>query len=667
LTIEIEWRDYDVLVVGSGGAGSHAARAAAEAGANVLVISKDPIGCSDTKISEGIATVRQCSTDDDSEDTLSENLRLAGADLPLSKITDAFAADSKDAYDQYRFNGLRPPIDPDRLTPQALPLPMGGHNRRRSVGHANSGIAFGHASCDALIANGGIDYLEDNWLLDLVTTAEQGQHDDKAEVVGAVSYDATRGCLVVVRSPSVIIAAGGLSTLYFPKTDTMRGNTGDSYAVAARAGAELVDMEQVQFLPFCLTSPPSYEGLLCGEPVTASFLGVLRDSEGNVILDGVYLRTRAECSAAIMRAVESGRGSPNGGAWLDMTANKTPPRSGPYFMKFLETALPTAYRNARQALGKSAAKCDEPWEVRPGAHYHMGGIRVDENGASVAGSGDGDTAAGIAGLYAAGQAMGGLFGANRLGSTSLTEVAVFGSRAGISAARRAQQPDRKQPCSVRSEHQQKNLFETTIAKTIALFGQQGQTSAASLRTELQEASWRYIGPLRSADSLAKFATDIKRWQAQLNDIAIPNYSSWNQSFIDYQELRNMLDTAKTVCAAALERDCSVGGHVRLDGKDVSIFSTPFSTIVNRELDGTIQSRRTLRIRTPIKRLLAYKIAEKQSRLKARLLRVMPAAMQDKHLEKRYRSIMGGTGTGDTGANAVMPGGTEAAAADAGNV
>ena len=134
-------------------------------------------------------------------------------------------------------------------------------------------------------------------------------------------YDAARGRLIAVRAPSVIIAAGGLSTLYFPKTDTMRGNTGDSYAVAARAGAELVDMEQVQFLPFCVASPPSYEGLLIGEPVTASFLGVLRDRTGKGILDGVYLRTRAECSAAIMRAVEDGRGSPNGGAARPRTAS----------------------------------------------------------------------------------------------------------------------------------------------------------------------------------------------------------------------------------------------------------------------------------------------------------------------------------------------------------
>jgi fumarate reductase (CoM/CoB) subunit A len=166
-----------------------------------------------------------------------------------------------------------------------------------------------------------------------------------------------------------------------------------------RAGADMVDMEQLQFLPFCLASPPSYEGLLAGEPVTASYLGVLRDKNHKVILNGVHLRTRAACSEAIMRAVEDGRGSPNGGAYLDMTANKKLPKSGPYFMKFLKTSLPTAYINARQALGKEAAKVETYWEVRPGAHYMMGGIRVNNHGASVGGDREGSVKYGISGLY----------------------------------------------------------------------------------------------------------------------------------------------------------------------------------------------------------------------------------------------------------------------------
>ncbi len=647
MAIETEWRDYDVLVVGSGGAGAHAARAAAEDGARVLVVSKDPIGCSDTKISEGIATVRQTGADDDSEEVLSENLKMAGGDLPLQSITDAFAQDSKGAYDTYRAHGLRPSINEERGAPQPLPLPMGGHNKRRSVGHKNSGVAFGHANWNAVVQGDRVDYLEDAWFLDLVTDDSGAQK----RIAGGLIYDAARGLLVAVRAPTVVMAAGGLSTLYFPKTDTMRGNTGDSYAAAARAGAELVDMEQVQFLPFCLASPPSYEGLLCGEPVTASFLGVLRDSKGNVILDGVYLRTRAECSAAIMRAVEAGNGSPNGGAYLDMTANKTPPRSGAYFMKFLETCLPSAYRNARQALGKAAAKCDEPWEVRPGAHYHMGGIRTNEHGASVGGDGDGTTDKGIAGLFAAGQAMGGLFGANRLGSTSLTEGAVFGARAGKAAADAARSFTG-------------NINEAPFAPMIdavkARFGQTGAQAAAMLKLDLQRECWNSIGPLRTAEKLGAMDRMIEDWSAKLDDVAIPSYAVWNQAFVEFEELRNMLETAKLVSAAARERDGSLGGHVRLDCGETSAFSKPYSTLAARGEDGSVAVWRVARTATPLGRIISYKLQENWRKAQIKLLRILPAGIQDKKLEARYRAIMGASGS----APEIIPGGADGAIGEA---
>jgi len=646
MAIETEWRDYDVVVVGSGGAGALAAHAAAEKGARVLVVSKDPIGASDTKISEGIATVRASGNDDDTEEVLSENLKMAGADLPLQQITDAFADDSQSAYDRYRAQGLRPPIDAERNSPQPLPLPFGGHNRRRSVGHTNSGVAFGHANWNAVVQGDRIDYLEDAWFLELALETEP-----QRRIVGGLIYDAARGVLLAVRAPAVIIAAGGLSTIYFPKTDTMRGNTGDSYAVAARAGADLVDMEQTQFLPFCLASPPAYEGLLCGEPVTASFLGVLRDKNGKVILDGVYLRTRAECAAAIMRAVEDGRGSPNGGAYLDMTANKRPPRSGPYFMRFLESCLPTAYRNARQALGKAAAACDEPWEVRPAAHYAMGGIRVDANGTSVGGAGEGDTGRGIPGLFAAGQAMGGLFGANRLGSTSLTEGAVFGTRSGQAAADWARASKRQIGDSA---------FAPLISEIERRFGQKGDVAAATLKLDLQRGSWINIGPIRTGERLDAMDALIDSLAAQLGRVAIPGYAVWNQAFIEFEELRNMLDAARAIVVAARERDGSVGGHVRLDGRQISAFSIPYSTVVSRSHDGDWLAQRVTRQRTPLKRLIAHKIQDNKRKLQVKLLRMMPSSMQDKRLEKRYVAIMGAGGS----APEIAPGGVEGAIAEA---
>ena len=647
MAIETEWRDYDVIVVGSGGSGSFAAHAAAEAGANVLVVSKDPIGCSDTKISEGAVTVRETGDDSDTETVLSENVRLAGGDLPLQSITDAFAQDSKAAYDTYRAHGLRPAIAPTGDKAQAMPLPLGGHTRRRTVGHANNGVAFGHAGWQAVIQDGRIDYLEDAWFLDLVTSEADGERT----IAGGLIYDASGGKLVAVRAPAVVIAAGGLSTLYFPKTDTMRGNTGDSYAVAARAGADLVDMEQVQFLPFCLASPPSFEGLLCGEPVTASYLGVLRDKHGKVILDGIYLRTRAECSSAIMRAVEDGRGSPNGGAYLDMTANMKQPLSGPYFYRFLQTCLPSCLQNARQALGKKAGKVEEPWEVRPGAHYSMGGMRADAQGASVGGDGAGERCHGVDGLFAAGQAMGGVFGANRLGSTSLTENGVFGNRAGRAAAEHARASRRARD---------DGLFAPMIDAVAKRFGQKGSTAAAKLKLELQKECWECIGPIRTAERLAKMDGLIVAWADQLDDVAIPTYTTWNQAFIEFEELRNMLDTAKAVQLAAQERDGSLGGHVRLDQGAISAFSQPYSTVVRRSGDTGWRIQRAERERTPLKRIVTYKLQDAWRKMQAKALRLMPMGMQDKILEKRYKAIMGASGA----APRVEPGSADAAVGEA---
>ena len=649
MSINIKWLEYDVIVVGSGGAGSQAAYAAAEQGAKVILVSKDPLGSSDTKISEGLATVRESGSEDDSEEVLSENVKLAGGDLPLKNITDTFSKYSKEAYDNYRMHGLRPSINKEKGGPQSLPLPMGGHNRNRSVGHENHGVAFGHANWDSVIKEKNIDYIEDAWFLDVIVEDKQ-KNEEAKKIHGGIVYDASNGVLLAIKAPAVIIAAGGLSTIFFPKTDTMRGNTGDSYAIAMRAGADLVDMEQLQFLPFCLASPPSYEGLLAGEPSTASYLGVLRDKNGKVILDGVHLRTRAACSEAIMRAVADGRGSPNGGAYLDMTANKKLPKSGPYFMRYLETSLPTAYINARQALGKEAAKVEKVWEVRPGAHYMMGGVRVNNEGASVGGTGEGSVKNGINGFYAAGQAMGGLFGANRLGSTSLTELAVFGTRSGKSAAKYALNIKFKV---------NKELFIPYITEYKAIFEQKGGVSATSLKNILQKESWSKIGPVRLLEGLNKIDALIADLEIKLKNVSIPNYTIWNQPFLDYMECKNMLYSAKAISLAARKRDGSIGGHVRLDGKNISIFSQPYSTVVRKESNTTFLVDKLHRKRTPIKELLRYKILEFKRLMEAKILLMLPKSIQDQKLEKRYKAIMSVNGK----APELMPGGDEAAIGD----
>jgi succinate dehydrogenase/fumarate reductase flavoprotein subunit len=638
--MNVEWKKYDVLVIGSGGAGSHAAHAASNKGASVLVVSKDPLGVSDTKISEGLATVRESGSNDDSVETLSENIKMAGADLSIESLTNAFSQDSKLAYDKYRENGLRPTISLKSQTPKPLPLPLGGHTRRRTVGHNNSGIAFAHANWNAIVSKGEINYKEDCWIIDIIV--------DKKTVIGAVAYDAQKGIILAIQCPSVIIAAGGLSTIYFPKTDTLRGNTGDSYALAVRAGADMVDMEQIQFLPFCLTSPPSYEGLLAGEPVTASFLGVLRDKNKNIILDSVFLRTRAQCSEAIMKSVEKGNGTINGGAFLDMSANKRAPKSGPYFMEYLKTSLPSAYNNVRQALSKPASQCDELWEVRPGAHYMMGGLRVNEFGASVAGELHGKVDLGVSGLFAAGQSMGGLFGANRLGSTSLTEGAVFGLRSGEAAAKNSIY----NPLKLQSN----DKFLKKISEIDNILLTKGKYSSSSIKKDIQKACWKNLGPIRDKKRLNKMRKLIELWKKKIKNIRIEDTLIWNQSFIEYIEVKNMIDTAEIMLFAAEERNGSIGGHVRIDCKNISMFSKPYSTVVNINNDKSFNVKRVYRNRTPLKRMLFYKLEEIKRLLEAKTIRFLPLSIKDKILEKKYKNIM----ENNDEMSSIYPGSPEAA-------
>lgn len=618
--MEIRRRECDVIVVGSGGAGSAAAHAAAEAGARVFVVAKDPVGCSDTKIAEGIVTVRGAGGDDDTEAGLAENLRVAGGDLPDPRIAAAFAQDARDAYDWMRRHGARPDMDARTGGPKALALALGGHTRRRSVGHRNGGLAVGHAARSAVVQGRGVDYMEDAWFLDVVLSGEGAGR----EVAGGIVYDAANGAFTAIGAPSVVIAAGGLGTLYFPKTDTMRGNTGDSHALALRAGAALVDMEQVQFLPFCMTHPPAYEGLCAGEPATAGYLGVLRDRNGKVILDGVMLRTRAECSAAIVRAVADGRGTERGGCWLDLTGNMKLPRAARYYEAFLHSSLAGAVATVRQAWGREAARCREMWEVRPGAHYAMGGMQADADGAAAAGA--------PAGLFAAGQAMGGVFGANRLGSTSLTEGPVFGARSGRAAAERALRR-RRAPAAA--------AFESRLAPYRARLGAGAGAAPAALVERLQKECWEGIGPARTGAGLERFLTVAAEIRRAAETARVPADSGWNQAFIDWIELVNMLDAAEAVAVSARERTRSLGAHVRLDGKPASsLFSRPWSVSVRRGTGDAWRVSRLPREKTPLRRLLPHLVEDRKRKLRLKLLRLMPRRARDRAVEKRYRAAMG---------------------------
>jgi len=181
-----------------------------------------------------------------------------------------------------------------------------------------------------------------------------------------------------------------------------------------------------------------------------------------------------------------------------------------------------------------------------------------------------------------------------------------------------------------------------------------------LKRQLQEAAWSAIGPARTGEGIAGIGGLIDEITARLDRVAIPAYAVWNQSFIEFEELRNLLETAKAVAAAAGERDGSLGGHVRLDKGEISVFSAPYSTVVHRTAEGRYGVRRVKRPQTPLKRLLAYKAEESWRRFQSKWFRFLPATIKDRKLEARYQAIMG---TPDGAAPEIEPGSDEAAVAE----
>ena len=293
--------------------------------------------------------------------------------------------------------------------------------------------------------------------------------------------------------------------------------------------------------------------------------------------------------------------------------------------------LQLVYNNARQALGKEAGKAEIPWEVRPSAHYSMGGIRVDEHTRVIHSAENQYEPIIIKGLFAAGQAMGGLFGANRLGSTSLTELAVFGYRAGKSAAKNANQSFKNKNYDIFHEHyfNFKNVFN-----------KKGKLKPYKLKLDLQKKCWDNIGPARTEKKLKKMLTYLDKIEKDLNNVNVPNEMIWNQQFIDLIELKNMITTAKAVAIASLKREKSVGGHVRLDKKTSSLFSKPYSTLVKINKNNTFEVCKLLRQKTPLKRIINYKISEKFRFMKAKILRILPESISDKIIENKYKNILG---------------------------
>ena len=523
--------ESDVLVIGAGGAGMYAAIAAARDGCSVHLIDRSLIGRGGATVmaqmTVAVALGEECP--DHWEHHLADTLK-AGRGLCNVELAQLLCENGPARIrelDHWKVGWTR---ENGHLKQTIAP----GHDRARCVyvDFLNTGPAVSRTLRTELNRIQGVRRIGDVLVTDIVV--------HEGEAVGAVGLHLISGEAVTLEAKSVIIATGGLTRLYRRNSASLNMG-GDGYALALRAGAELLDMEFVQFFPIGHLAPRMI-GMdpIMWDPFRYKLGGRLLNADGEEFADrygqteaGNYVLTRDVATYAIFKEVEEGRGSPAGGAYLSFT-------------HVPEAKLRKAFGPVIDRLAKNGIDLTKmPIEVAPIAHYHMGGVRVDASMETR-----------VANLFAAGEAVGGANGANRLSGNALTEAFVFGERAGTSAAARAK------------ARKASGWAPTAAARKLELLARParvaGATNTAALLIELQALMADNVGPFRTETKLAQAVGQVEQMRERLGDIPLHGSEHYDMVRLDWLDLRNMLLVAQAVALAALERKESRGAHQRED-------------------------------------------------------------------------------------------------------
>ena len=522
----------DVLIVGAGGAGMYAAVAAARSGASVILLDKSLVGRGGATVMAQMTVAAALGQQEPDHWTIHlEDTLRAGRGLCNEELSALVCEAGPKRILEMESWGTRWAREGAHIKQEMAP----GHSRRRCcyVDFLNTGPAV------AATLRRKVSEIPEIRRISNVTVIEILVHEGRA--VGAVALDINEGELVTFQAKAVILAAGGLTKVY-ERNSASANMAGEAYAMALGAGAELVDMEFVQFFPIGHLAP-RLVGMdpIMWDPFRYKLGGKLLNGHFEEFVDryggadfGKYTATRDVASYAILKEVEAGRGSPHSGAYLD-------------FRHIAERELRAAFGPVIDRLLKNGIDLNKmPVEVGPMAHYHMGGIRVSTNMESR-----------IKGLYAAGEAVGGANGANRLSGNAITEAFVFGERAGSSAARAVQQT------SIAWNQIAVDAHAEPIRELTSRRSKNG-VSPAACQTELQNLMWKMVGPFRTGDKLAAALERIKGMRRELPNLSIGSEEPFNLDIQDWLELRAMLATAEMVVTAALARTESRGAHQRED-------------------------------------------------------------------------------------------------------
>jgi succinate dehydrogenase / fumarate reductase flavoprotein subunit len=557
-----ETHSFDVVVIGSGGAGLRAAIEAANAGVSVAVICRSLLGKAHTVMAEGGVAAALANVDDrDNWKVHFSDTMRGGQYLNNPRMAELHAKEAPVRVRELEaWGAVFDRTDDGRI----LQRNFGGHKYPR-LAHVGdrTGLEMIRTLQDYAIHQ-NISIFQEYTIISLLKDGEK--------IAGAFGYDREKGLFKVFKAKAVIIATGGMGRIYKISSNSW-DCTGGGISLAYHAGAALIDMEFVQFHPTGMVWPPSVRGLLITEGVRGEG-GVLRNNKGRrFMFDDIpelyrgqtstdeeegwrytqgdknakrppELLTRDHVARCIMREIKAGRGSPHGGVFLDIAWIKEKLSNAPEHIK---RKLPSMYHQFKELAGVDITK--EPMEVGPTTHYIMGGVQVDADSQMTT----------IPGLFAAGECAAGLHGANRLGGNSLSDLLVFGQRAGEYAAKYAKE---NQSGLVRDEEVQQ-ISQWALAPF-----QRAQTSGHEnpfqIQAELQEEMQRLVGIVRIDEELTEAIEKIKAFNDRAQRAGCGGNRGYNPGWHTAMELKHMLTVAEAIARAARERRESRGGHFRED-------------------------------------------------------------------------------------------------------
>ncbi len=523
--MEIKTISTDVLIIGSGGAGSRAAIEVDDAGLKATIVSKGlsfRSGC--TGMAEGgyNAVFKTVDKDDSIEAHIHDTLK-GGSFLNDEKLVEILVNESpKRLVDLENYGALFDRQESGEIDQR----PFGGQTYRRTCYQGDrTGAELLNALKEEIIRR-DIECIEEVMITSLVT--------DDDQVIGATGLDLKDSSLIYFKAKSVILASGGAGQLYPVTSNTFQKN-GDGYAISYRAGANLVDMEQVQFHPTGMVAPESKKGVLVTEAVRAEG-GKLINSEGERFMskyapEKMELATRDVVARSIYQEIIEGRGTENGGVYLDISH-----LDDDYIDEKLETMV-LQFENVGVDIKHG------PIEVAPTAHHFMGGLKIDT-----------DASSSLKNLFGAGEVCGGVHGANRLGGNALADTQVFGKIAGLSASKAAKATELK----TNDEQVQEE------ASRIEGLIKEGSIKPQEFKNRIKNLMWEKVAIVREEKTLNEALKELQEMQKELDDLDVSDRTQYNDDLLTALEVINMVEICILTVKSAILRRESRGAHFRSD-------------------------------------------------------------------------------------------------------